>query len=127
MNDDFLNPYRKDYMPAITKARWVRYFQLGLYRAVVGSDCESIGSIQYAHVMYVFKKLEQHPCLAVTSEYSDEFGEDGSRFLCVFFAGSHLNTGFSRDWADLDSFIHKALEMAVRELNISEAPEELPL
>ena len=130
MPNDFWKPYResdKRYMPAITKARWVRRFQIGSYQAVVGTDCESVGLIHYTHVMYVINDKDKHSCLAVTSEYTDNIGNDGNRCLCLFFGGSHFNSGVSKDWIDLDNFVHRALELIIEPLGITEIPQEIPL
>jgi len=116
---------RRLYLPAITKARWVKRYKLGEYLAVLGTECESVGFISYTHVLYIFKKDESQPYIAVTSEYSDVSGQDGSRCLCLFSEGRHSNLGFSMDWVDLEKFESRALAVAGEYLQVSEAPIEL--
>lgn len=128
MNSNFWEPYRKatrKYLPAITNVLWVRRFRLGPYCTQVGTNCDSLGPIHYIHVMYVFKGNDELPCLAVSSEYTDQ-ASSNSPFFCLFFGGAHFNMGSSPDFADLEFFTRKALEAIVEPLEIqSEHPEEL--
>jgi hypothetical protein len=114
-------PERNIYLPAITTARWVRRYQLGPYRAVLLTECKSVGQIHYTHVLYIFGD-ESRPVLAVTAEYSDDAGKDGQRFLTVFYKGVHYNCGLSLEWADLELFERKALQLAAEQLEISDPP-----
>lgn len=127
---DFWEPYRtsgKVYLPTITKARWVKRFQIGPYRAIVGTDCESTGPIHYTHILYIFKEGEDRPYLAVSSEFAYGTGEDGIRHVCLFFGGSHFNAGPSSDWADLEKFTQKALELVADVLHVTDKPQELSI
>jgi hypothetical protein len=117
---------RKIYFPNITKATWVKYYRIGPYRAVIGTHCESVGKIYYVHVLYLFGDEKGHgPLLAFASEYADLTGKNGERCLSLFQNGVHYNMGFSKDWADLELFIPKALQVAAERLGIEEKPEEV--
>ena len=132
MNDNFWKPYRESsqrYLPAITSARWVRRFQLGSYRIMVGTDCDSVGATCYIHVVYIYKEIDKdQPYLAVTSEYARDLVSPDSPCLCLFFGGKHLNMGPSPAYVDLKFFTQKALEVIVDPLGASsETLKELPL
>jgi hypothetical protein len=130
MTDSFWEPYRAStqrYMPAITSVRWVRRFQVGTYRAILGTDCDGDGSICYIHVIYVYRENDDKPYLAVSSEYACEQGPVDSPCLCLFFGGKHFNMGTSPKYVDLEIFTQKALEIIIDPLGSSETPKELPL
>ena len=49
-----------------------------------------------------------------------------SHFLGVFPGGpQHINLGASDDWADIEKFANKALEVIVEHFSLSKAPEEI--
>ena len=131
MTDNFWKPYRestKRYMPTITSVRWVRRFQVGSYRAIVGTDCDNVGGICYIHVMYVFRENDDQPYMAVVSEYALGQVSAESPFFCLFFGGSHFNMGSSSDYVDLEIFTQKALKTIIEPLGVqSGTPKELPL
>jgi hypothetical protein len=118
------------YFPALERARPVKRFQLGPYLAVVFTDCASMGTVQYTHVMFVLDEDSTEPRLAVAAEVNTLHGQpgfeaSGSHFLGVFPGDSHLNLGDANDWADLETFTHKALELAAGHLGVADAPVEI--
>jgi hypothetical protein len=131
MTENFWKAYRKSpqrYMPAITYVRWVRRFQLGPYRILVGTDCDSEGVISYLHVLYVFKENDDRPYLAVSSEYANGHVPADSPFFCMFFGSKHLNMGSSPENVDFDTFTRKALKAIIEPLDASEESLlEIPL
>jgi hypothetical protein len=116
------------YMPTLKNARPVYRYQFGNYIGVVVTDCESVGLIQYTHVLFVFEVGQQTPIFAVASEMSTMMLEHNpnARFLGVFDGNGHGNYGMSEDWLDLDKFTAKALEVAVAHFNVEEKPIRLP-
>lgn len=130
MTKDFWEPYReshKRYMPAITYVRWVRRFQLGSYRVLVGTDCDSNGPIFYVHILYVFKENDEQPYLAISSEYVAGQVSADTPCFCLFFGGKHFNTGCSAENVDFDTFTRKALEALIEPLEASgQSLVELP-
>ena len=117
------------YFPAIRRANWHKRYQLGGYRIDVITDCESVGHIQYAHVALVFQGSQKQPCYAVASEVNAMAATlgGGSHFLGVFPGEGHVNMGNSNEWADLDHFTAKALEMIAKQFKITDPPQEMPL
>jgi hypothetical protein len=113
-------PGRTTYLPAITAARWVHRFKLGPYQAVVGTECQSQGTISYTHVLYLFEGADRRPLLAVAAEHADDTGEDGSRCLALFYQGTHYNFGFSHEWADLEQFTAEAIAIAAERLGVTD-------
>jgi hypothetical protein len=119
------------YWPAINGGRKARSYRLGNYLAVLVTDCESMGQIEYTHVLLVYQMVpppqaDQNAPLvyAVAAEKNsmqDELGGD-SHFLGVFPGTGHMNFGASEQWADLDHFVEKAIEVTAAHFNITEAP-----
>ena len=121
------------YLPMITNARPVSRYLIGPYLAVVLTDCESDGMIEYQHVVIVYHidpEAEQDespmPVMAVAAERSTALQDENSFFLGVFPGDGHLNMGSSTDWGDLGKFTNKALEIIGDHLKVSEAPFLLP-
>ena len=91
--------------------------------------------IEYLYLMPVFRVADQELCLCVASEknrlHGKSFAGDGtmdvgeSHFLGVFPGDGHLNLGSSNDWADLDRFTAKALEVARQHLGVEEPAVEI--
>ncbi len=117
---------RKVYFPAITKARVVKQFAAGSYRAMLVSDCESVGGIAYNYVLYVRRQDETAPLLAMASELADINPDDGERFLCMFYQGRHYSYGYSSDWLDMEKFMQGAWVIASDQLAITDNLHELP-
>ncbi|NJP07481.1 MAG: hypothetical protein HC837_18575 [Chloroflexaceae bacterium] len=127
------------YVPAIKYARPVRLFEIGPYRAILLTDCESEGTIQYAHVLFVHEHGSRMPCFAVAAEIQTALSwfadldvdrsdvDVGSHVLGVFPGDGHINMGNSDAWADLDTFLLRALELVRQHLAVTEQPRELPL
>jgi hypothetical protein len=130
------------YLPVIASARRVRKFRLGPFLATLVTDCQMPATnqpiIRYKHILFlsalhdpVFK-----PFFAVAAERSSMLeemalsGEGYSKdahFLGVFPGEGHMNFGMSDEWADLDKFSARALEIASQHLKISDTPQEIPL
>jgi hypothetical protein len=116
------------YLPTLKNARPVYRYQFGNYIGVVVTDCESVGMIQYTHVLFVFEVGEKTPIFAVASEISSMLIEHNpnARFLGVFDGHGHSNYGLSEDWLDLDKFTTMALNVATEHFNVEEKPIRLP-
>ena len=110
----------------------MRRFRLGPCTAELLTDLVSTGLVQYEHVLRVASPDTGETLLWVASERnaswdpSDVEGTLGSHFLGVFPGDGHRNLGASCDWADLERFTARALEVAREQLGIEEEAEELP-
>lgn len=117
------------YFPTLKKARLVKLYRLGDYLCFLLTDCESLGAIQYEHVLYVNPQGEKRPCFAVASERNSMKAQlgGGSHFLGVFPGSGHSNMGASDEWANLDLFTSRALEVVAQHFSIEDEPIELPV
>jgi hypothetical protein len=123
------------YLPGLEGARFVRmYFfrdpQRGPCSCVLVTDCRNSSRVQYAHVMYVYEGgdfLTGRPCLAVASEVNRmaSAGSGRSHFLGLFPGEGHVNLGAADDWADMDRFAAKALEVIAEQFSLPKPPEEI--
>jgi hypothetical protein len=116
------------YLPVLKTAHTHARYKLGPYVALVLTDCQSAGVIQYRYVVVVLKPGDSQPCFAVTAESSEAIQpQPGTRgyFLGVFPGSGHLNMGLSEDWGDLEKFTAKALDIIAAHLNVSDAPVKL--
>src|SRR5688572_4904388 len=125
------------YLPAISDAKHVSSYMFGREIMVMFfTDCTSAGTIQYAHVAFTYridpdKPMPQTPppvILAVASEINQmaQLG-GGSHFLGVFPGSGHMNMGASNDWADLEKFTQKALDVIADQLQLNVPPVRLDL
>ena len=108
-------------------------YQLGRYVALLVTECSRVRnelSIQYNHVLWLFvidpsdDLTPDRPVLAVTAEVNalaDEF-PSGSHFLGLFDGSGHINLGASDQWADLETFATRALDVAADHLKVEEVP-----
>ncbi len=128
----------RGYWPAIEGGTVVRLFTFGEHRAVLLTGMRSLGVIQYLHVLLIFEVPENRLCLCVSSEKNLLYGRSapggeprdvgGSHFLGLFHGQGHVNFGSSNDWADLEKFCTRALEVARGPLGVpAEAVEEIPV
>ncbi len=115
------------YFPFILQARMVKQWSVGAYRAVLVSDCVSMGPIHYTYALYFREKDDPLPLLCMASEIGDDDPDQDGRFLCRFYQGRHSNFGQSTDWLDLEKFLPAAFGIAAQTLGITEQPVELPL
>ena len=117
------------YFPTLKKARLAKLYRLGEYLCFLLTDCESLGAIQYEHVLFVNYQGEQRPSFAVASERNEMSSQSGagSHFLGVFPGSGHGNMGASNDWAKLDIFTARALEIVAQHFAIEDSPVELPV
>ncbi|MBI1257187.1 MAG: hypothetical protein GC204_06925 [Chloroflexi bacterium] len=114
------------YLPAIKNARPVYRYQIGSYVAVIVKDCESFGKIRYNFVLYVLDPVSNEPIFAVTSEKNNATG-NLIPSIGVFPGSTHENLGMSEDWADLDKFTSRALEVVTERFQINSRPQLLPI
>lgn len=122
------------YAPMIKSARRVREHVLDAnHTAVLLTDIENDSPIEYTHLVAVFRHEKQDPIAFISSEAKSkpddpilkelgldeiEFTEEpGSHFLCAFVGGAHRNFGASDDWADLEKFEVRALDL-IRSLQL---------
>jgi hypothetical protein len=122
------------YLPALNDARIVASYTFGQdILTTILTDCKSSGAIQYTHVMLVYRLNPDEPdqptiIMAVASEINRmaHLG-GGSHFLGVFPGNGHTNLGASDEWADLQTFIQKALEVTAGYLNLNAPPVRIDL
>src|SRR3954465_4912475 len=116
------------YLPVLKNARPVYRYRIGNYVAVIVTDCESIGMIQYTHVLFLLEAGQAQPIFAVAAEMNNLSIARGQTdlFLGVFANNRHENHGTSPDWADLNKFSARALQIVVERFNVTEPPELLP-
>jgi hypothetical protein len=121
------------YMPTLRDARPVARYVIGPYIAVVLTDCESVGMIDYKHVLMVYLPEPQshtkpQVVLAVAAELSsylienDPEHDQPAYFMGVFPGDGHHNLGASPDWSDLKKFTTQALKVACKHLHIQRKP-----
>ena len=111
-----------NYVPQIDWAGTRQRIPLGRYTAVLLSDIHGPGPVQYQYILGLLDNKTDEPCLYVTSEVneSDSENRSGSHFLCVFPGDGHENLGASDDWAEVSTFLERALEI-VEERFVMEA------
>ena len=109
------------YMPHIDDAIRVKTIALdtGRHTALLFSDIESSGLVQYLYVLAVIDDETGEPCVFVASEVNAmaEQTGGGSHFLGLFPGQGHVNLGASDNWADLDQFEVEAIRVAKIHLN----------
>src|SRR5215467_2028838 len=105
------------YAPHIKSARQLRRYRLGNYQALLFDQCEAVGPIRYLYVLVIFQEGERTPTLFVASEESDmpPALSPSPPFLGLFGADGHHNFGTSPDWADLEAFTARALQLAAEQ------------
>jgi hypothetical protein len=108
------------YLPTITNGKPARSYLLGPYTAILFTDCESKGFIDYLFILYIFREGDRRPFFAVASEMNRVTARMGlrGRFLGVFPGQGHHNLGLSQDWTDIDKFTRKALQVAAHYLEV---------
>jgi hypothetical protein len=104
------------YFPAIGTASPIQEFPIGLCTAVLLGDIESLGGIEYTHILAVYDPAGS-PVLFVTAE-RNIFSDSDSHFLCLFDNRGHHNFDNSPDWADRDRFLLRALPIASEALGM---------
>ena len=115
-----MSPLSQEYWPVVEGGTISRVFHLGRYRAALRTGMRSPGSVQYLYALFVFREPEAKLCLCVASEENGFRLEppSGSHFLGVFPGEGHVNLGASDDWADVDLFTPRALEVAGERLGM---------
>src|SRR3954471_13245184 len=100
------------YLPVLKNERPFYRYRIGNYVAVIVTDCESLGMIQYTHVLFLLEAGQPQPIFAVAAEMNSMSIASGETqlFLGVFPGDRHENHGMSADWADLDKFSARALQ-----------------
>jgi hypothetical protein len=109
------------YRPLITAAQPKAHFSLGEHNAVLFGNIKSVGGIEYLYVLEVTAKNAPEPCLIVTSEVNAmaRSSRSGSHFLGVF---EHIGRRIlcpSDDWANLESFTERPLQIARNYLKLA--------
>lgn len=125
------------YLPMINDARHVSSYMFGREVMVMFfTDCKSAGTIQYTHVAFVYRIDPDKPMpktpppviFAVASEVNAMAQHGGgSHFLGVFPGSGHMNYGASDDFADLEKFSARALEVVAEQLQLTVPPIRLDL
>lgn len=126
------------YLPALTNARRVASYVIGPYIGVLLTDCEASGVIDYKHVLFVYLPDPVNPgkppqvVMAVAAELSSmlkppsDAEQPEAYFLGVFPGDGHYNLGMSEDWADLEKFAARAVEVARERLEVSRPVMRIP-
>jgi len=108
--------------PPISDAKPLRYYDMGSHVGVLFGELSSAGFIEYLFVLAVSPISDQNNLFYVTAEKNGMEaipgleGNGGSHFLCTFEGGEHSNFGSSDDWADVEKFEARALELAAEQL-----------
>jgi hypothetical protein len=125
------------YLPDLADAQFVRHYffrhpQHGPCSCVLVTQCKANSpNLQYAHVMYVYEQgdfLTGRPCFAVAAEVNRIAppGSGRSYFLGMFPGEpQHVNLGASDEWADIEKFADKALEIIVEHFALSAPPQDI--
>lgn len=101
-----------NYAPVIKSARPKQQFKIGKHTAVLFTDIERAGAVEYCYILGVFDEKRQ-PVYFVASEVNTMvrmFG-GGTHFLGLFDGEGHANCGDSDDWADEAKFTAEALRI----------------
>jgi hypothetical protein len=108
---------------AIGKTKVLSRFEMGPYTCVLHGDVESIGLIEFGHVLEVLDPATGRRVYAVASERNQLASSLGgsSHFLCAYDGGTHLNYGSSNDWADREKFLSRARELVREKLGVGES------
>ncbi len=138
-------------LPDLKTMRIVRNYLLGDCFCMLCTDCVTNQQIEYSHVLFVVRAPAKEPNFAVAAEVNtmaamgreivdrmraEGKGEQevaataamvGSHYLGVFPGDGHRNLGASDDWADLEKFSGRALEVVAAEFAITSAPIERPV
>ncbi len=108
------------YAPMVESMEKVGSVPIGDHHvAVLFDNIVSAGSVQYAFILAVYAAETQKAVYFVASEVNamaSVFG-GGSHFLGVFDGGRHLNMGASDEWANLEKFYARALQIATDHVN----------
>lgn len=139
------------YLPDLKTMRIVRNYVLGDCFCLLCTDCVTNQQVEYTHVLFVIRAPSRDPNFAVAAEVNAmaEMGRAqlermraagrspeeiaatadlvGSHFLGVFPGDGHRNLGASDNWADLEKFAKRALEIVATEFGITTAPIERPV
>jgi hypothetical protein len=97
--------------PSITSATPVNWITLGRYEAVLLTEVETDGIVQYLHILKVDDPVTDEPCLFVTAEKHAAPGGLPPYCLCSFQRSGHVMHGAYGDIADIDVFETRALEI----------------
>jgi hypothetical protein len=102
-----------NYAPVIKSAKPKQRFPIGKHMAVLLSDIEQAGAVQYRYIMAVFDGDTHNPCFFVASEVNSMAKTlgGGSHFLGLFDGDGHANCGTSDDWGDEAKFTAEALRI----------------
>ncbi len=102
--------------PPISDAKPLKYYDMGSHVGVLFGELACAGFIEYLYVLAVSPINDENSLLYVTAEKNRMQeaipGTGGSHFLCTFEGGMHCNFGSSDDWADVDKFEARALQLA---------------
>jgi hypothetical protein len=112
---------------AIGRSKELGRYPLGPYIGVLLGDVESVGMIEYGHVLDVFDPRTGRRVFAVAAERNQLAGMKlggGSHFICGYDGESHLNHGDSDDYADRDRFLAKARELVFDHFRLPREPLE---
>jgi hypothetical protein len=126
----------RQYWPIVEGGTPTKRFRFSDYRAVVVTDLKSLGTVEYLYIMPVFRAGTDEVCLCVASEKNEMYGRNfpgdrtieprGSHSLGLFPGQGHMNFSSSNDWADLEKFTVKALEIARQHLKVDDNAIEEP-
>ena len=105
------------YVPMILRATPVRAFEAPPIKALLLDNIQTAGIVRYRYVLTVFENGDyEDPLLVISSEL---FSDGPTYAIGVFTESGHetLNP-ISDDWADLDKFCHRALELVQKRKGI---------
>ena len=129
-----------EYWPDVKGGKLRKQFRFSSYGAIALGDFEPFDDeIQYLYIIAVFELPEKKLCPCVASELSQElldlwkrhpeFDPGGNAHILGLFTpqGGPSDLGVSSDWADIEKFTTKALDVARSQLKVRAPATEEPL
>jgi hypothetical protein len=127
------------YLPRVKSFKIHRIYRLGQFLCTVGTDCDNLPQlqIQYVHIMYVNEPGNSMPIYATACETNHHIAERVAKGEAVeahyafgIFPNTetrHITVSWSDQWAELDTFIAKSLEVAREQYEVIDDVIEMPM
>lgn len=121
-------------LPRFRDARHVDSYFIGTLLAVLFTECETIDGVDYEHVLYVYQPDprkppapgESPPCVMMISAAANDDPVEGSHMLSIH-NGEIEHVAASDQWADLETFTEKALNLVKEHFEVDRDPVLLPM
>jgi hypothetical protein len=124
------------YLPYFKSGMPYKAFQVGPYFCMIFTDLENLpeNQIEYVHAMYVHDHESPQPIFGTACETGSHVAKLRKKdpSIPIYALGlfpntdtAHATLGWSNEWADIDTFTAKSLELVREHLHVDEAPVEL--